>query len=191
LAGIGVRTPRRAAGIAAAIVAAAALAPVANYWTGFGNPLGAVALMKDTNSSVHSTSGWISFGVTGFAGLLLSPSRGLLVFSPIVAVAIAGFADALRAPWTSPLRWCAAAALAQFMVYGVYSVWWAGHTYGPRYLLDVLPLLVPLAAAAMTRARFGAARAAVAAAALAWSIAPAATGAFCYPHEQWNSDPVD
>ena len=27
--------------------------------------------------------------------------------------------------------------------------------------------------------------------ALAWSIVTAATGAFCYPNEQWNTDPVN
>jgi hypothetical protein len=26
--------------------------------------------------------------------------------------------------------------------------------------------------------------------ALAWSIVTAATGAFCYPHDAWNTDPV-
>jgi hypothetical protein len=28
-------------------------------------------------------------------------------------------------------------------------------------------------------------------AALAWSIALSATGAFCYPSEQWNTSPID
>jgi hypothetical protein len=31
---------------------------------------------------------------------------------------------------------------------------------------------------------------ALGAAALAWSIAVAATGAFVYPHDRWNTDPV-
>jgi hypothetical protein len=32
---------------------------------------------------------------------------------------------------------------------------------------------------------------AVSAAALAWSMVVAGTGAFFYPHERWNNDPVD
>jgi hypothetical protein len=58
-------------------------------------------------------------------------------------------------------------------------------------MIDVLPLLVPLAAAGaglLSRHRIGRA---AAAAALAWSIALAATGAFCYPAELWNSDPSE
>ena len=31
----------------------------------------------------------------------------------------------------------------------------------------------------------------LAAIALAWSIAVAATGAFCYPNDRWNTHPVD
>ena len=93
--------------------------------------------------------------------------------------------------WRSPLRWCAAGAVAQFLLYGSYSVWWAGHTYGPRYLLDVLPILFPLAAAAVARIHMGRVALAACTAALAWSIVLAATGAFFYPHERWNNDPVD
>jgi hypothetical protein len=62
---------------------------------------------------------------------------------------------------------------------------------GPRYLLDVLPVAVPLATVAMSPPRFGPAAAACAAAALAWSIVVAGTGAFCYPNDRWNADPVD
>jgi hypothetical protein len=32
---------------------------------------------------------------------------------------------------------------------------------------------------------------AIGAVALAWSIATAALGAFCYPNDRWNSDPLD
>ena len=89
------------------------------------------------------------------------------------------------------IGWCAAATAAQFLLYGSYSVWWGGHTYGPRYLLDVLPILVPLAAAALSRIPMRPAAIVAGTAALAWSIALAATGAFFYPHERWNSEPVD
>lgn len=92
-------------------------------------------------------------------------------------------------PTATPL-WCLAAATVQFLVYGSYSVWWGGHTYGPRYLLDVLPLLVPTAAAALIPQRSRLWDVA-AASALCWSIVVAATGAFCYPHDAWNSDPTD
>jgi len=123
----------------------------------------------------------------GLAGLLFSPSRGLLVFSPIVL--IVGAARA-HGDDRSILRWTLAAAAVQLLVYSSFSVWWGGFAYGPRYLLDLLPALIP--AAAMATARLAAARPIwrlTAAAALVWSIAVAATGAFCYPHDRWNNDP--
>jgi hypothetical protein len=90
----------------------------------------------------------------------------------------------------SPIVLCFAAAAAQFVLYASYSVWWGGHTFGPRYMLDVLPLLVPLAVVAST-AFTGPIAAAAAALLLVCSIAVAALGAICYPHDRWNSDPVD
>ena len=93
-------------------------------------------------------------------------------------------------PWiTNPLLWCLAAALAQFLFYGSDSVWWGGHTYGPRYMLDVLPLLVPLAIEGATRVRTPALRS-LTAAVLTWSAITAAP-AFVYPHERWNGTPLD
>jgi hypothetical protein len=112
-----------------------------------------------------------------------------LIFSPIVAVGLAGLQ--LRGGWRSPLPWCAAAGAIQYGLYGAYSVWWGGHTFGPRYLLDILPLGVPLAAAAMAAPPRTRGVRIVAAAALAWSVLAAGTGAWCYPNDAWNSDPVD
>lgn len=191
LAGVWARAPVRAAAVATAIVGGAAAILMFTNWRWFGTPLGAVSGLGNANDAIHSTRGWIDWRFEGLAGLLVSPSRGLLIYSPIVAVALAGFADAARAPWQSPLRWCAAGALVQFLLYGSYSVWWAGHTYGPRYLLDVLPILFPLAAAAVARIHMGRVRIALCTAALAWSIVVAATGAFVYPHDRWNNDPAD
>lgn len=191
LAGVWARSPRPAAAISTAVVAGAAAFLMLMNWRWFGAPLGAVSGLQQTNDSIHLTSGWIDWRFRGLAGLLISPSRGLLVFSPIVLVALAGFTDAVRAPWRSPLRWCGMAAAAQFLVYGGYSVWWAGHTYGPRYMLDVLPVLVPLAAAALARIRMVPAMRIACGAALAWSIALAGIGAFFHPNDRWNNDPVD
>jgi hypothetical protein len=191
LAGVWYRAPRRAAIAATLLVGGAAAALMRLYWLWFGDPFGALSVLQDANNHAHATAGWIDWSFQGLAGLLVSPSRGILVFSPVVAIALAGVPDAARASWSSPLRWCGIAAAVQFLVYGSYSVWWAGHTYGPRYLLDVLPLLVPLAAAALARLELRRASAVLWSTALGWSIAVSATGAFFYPNDEWNTSPVD
>lgn len=173
------------------ILAAAALAVSINLmW--FGHPLGAVPALEALHPAVHGVAGsvetrpWLSA-----LGLLFSPSRGLLVFSPIVALALTGLGTARREGRHSALVWCLIAAGTQFAFYAMYKVWWGGHTFGPRYMLDILPALVPLTAAGM---RVIAARSwlrLAAIACLAWSVAVAGMGAFVYPADEWNSGPVD
>jgi hypothetical protein len=179
----------RTALAASTIVAGAAAVLAVFYLRWFGHPLGALPLLTTMNADIHRVGS--SFGVTaGFAGLLISPSRGILVFSPIVLVPAAEALGWCRRKAPSLPAWCAIAAAAQFLVYGAYTVWWGGHTYGPRYLLDVLPLLVPAAAVAMSRPHRRL-WTLTAAAMFCWSVLVAGTGAFCYPHDAWNSSPSD
>jgi hypothetical protein len=56
----------------------------------------------------------------GMLGTLISPARGLFVYSPVLVLAFSGFAFALQ---ESRERW------------------WGGHTYGPRLMADALPFL--------------------------------------------------
>ena len=180
-------TPRSRAALAGALlVSAGVFAGLNVFW--FGHPAGGVPQFEQLSLSIHHARSTWQWPLQGLAGLLFSPSRGLLVFSPIVAVAL--FARASRG--RPVIAWTLAAAAAQLLLYGSFSVWWGGYTYGPRYLLDLLPALVPAAALGMDRlANAHVTVRAIAAAALAWSIVTAATGAFCYPNEQWNTDPVN
>ena len=185
------RARGRVAAAATVIVGLFAAAMYAANLRWFGHPLGPLPLLQELNSRIHATGASFGLRFDGLAGLLVSPNRGLLIYSPIVLVAAAGVRQCVRAGWTSPLPWCALALAAQYALYGSYAVWWGGHTYGPRYLLDVLPLAVPLAAVGMSQARFGRLRTSLCAAALVWSMLVAATGALCYPNDAWNVDPSD
>jgi hypothetical protein len=158
----------------------------------FGSPLGAAPRLEMLHPAVHAVTGTFSTHPwTGAAGLLVSPSRGLLVFSPIVLIAAGGLGSAWREGRRGPLGWLLLAAFAQFALYASYTVWWGGHTYGPRYCVDLLPLLVPIASAAVPsigRSRLTKVACFVA---LAWSVLLAATGALAYPAERWNTDPTE
>jgi hypothetical protein len=157
----------------------------------FGHVLGAMPRLESLHPTVHALAGTFGNPLVGAAGLLVSPSRGVLVFSPIVLVALAGLPQLRRQDWQGDLRWWSLAALVEFAFYASYRAWWGGHTYGPRYMLDVLPILVPLAAEGVAWVSERRWRRRLAAAALAWSIVLAGTGAFVYPHEEWNSSPTD
>jgi hypothetical protein len=77
----------------------------------------------------------------GLPGLFVSPNRGLFIFTPIMVFAIWGAVRVWRVespPW---LRWLTIGVLLHVMVHATFTEWWAGYTYGPRYLTDVLPAL--------------------------------------------------
>jgi MFS family permease len=184
-----VRAWRAAGAVLPAAAAAATVLAVNLHW--FGHPLGAMPQLLGLHPEIHQVESPLSGNpLAGAAGLLFSPSRGLIVFSPIALVALAGLPAARRENWSGDLRWWLLGAGVQLAVYSSYAVWWAGHTYGPRYALDVLPLLVPLAAAGVHALRASAAAGTAGAIALAWSILMAGTGAFAYPAERWNTHPA-
>ncbi|MGH9195987.1 MAG: hypothetical protein ACRD1T_09635, partial [Acidimicrobiia bacterium] len=80
----------------------------------------------------------------GILGLLISPGRGLFVFAPITLVAIPGAIRAVRERgWF--LIACAAGALAHLVFFSSYKVWWGGYAYGPRYLIEAMPMVALLA----------------------------------------------
>ena len=114
----------------------------------------------------------------GLAGVLVSPMRGLLVFSPFLLFVPLGLVRRLRAPGTRVLAALLAAALVAQLVLYAMADWRAGSSWGPRWLTDLLPVLMWMLAPAPLLLR-PLARAALVAT-MAASIAVQAIGAFWY-----------
>jgi hypothetical protein len=78
------------------------------------------------------------------AGSLVSPSRGLFVYTPLFFFSILGMIEARRARWLTPLSgYLIAVIVCNWLLMGIYfRFWWGGHSYGPRLLSDLAPLLV-------------------------------------------------
>jgi hypothetical protein len=122
----------------------------------------------------------------GLAGLLLSPGRGLFVYSPIFALSVVGFVLAWRRNGHGLLRALGVAAGLTLLLYAKWEMWWGGLTFGPRLLADLTPVLaLGLCPAAPLLARRRALRV-TAAALLAWSIGVHAVGAFAHDY-YWNA----
>jgi hypothetical protein len=126
------------------------------------------------------------------AGTLVSPSRGLFLFTPWAALALA----TLPAQREKLRRWplvgvLLLALLAFFAQLSLQAVWWAGHTFGPRYWTDVIPVFAIVLAWALewswarSRAFF-----ALLLASAAFSVGVQAIGAFCHP-SSWNTRPTN
>ena len=94
----------------------------------------------------YYTSNAFSQGTDFFAGLsgnLFSPSRGLFVFSPVLLFSVSGFVLALRNGQQRALHVAFGAVVAlHTLIVASASMWWAGHSFGPRFMTDVVPFLV-------------------------------------------------
>jgi hypothetical protein len=77
-----------------------------------------------------------------FLGLLVSPSRGMLVFSPFLLFTVYGAYRSLRYA-ERPLRLLAALCIGgtvlSFIVLASWNAWHAFVSYGSRYSADILP----------------------------------------------------
>ena len=76
-------------------------------------------------------------------GLLISPSRGLFVFSPVLLFALYGIALSLRSGRFEALDGCLLFILIGHLLGVALSnpMWWGGHSFGPRFMTDVTPFL--------------------------------------------------
>jgi hypothetical protein len=78
---------------------------------------------------------------------LFSPSRGLLVFSPFLALVLAGSLVFIKSLWKNPIFQLSGAwVLAHVAMISAWKVWWGGDSFGPRLLSDALPALLLLLA---------------------------------------------
>ncbi len=75
-------------------------------------------------------------------GNLVSPSRGLLVYSPVLILSISGFLLAIRHEQERALYVAYGLIVSlMFLVIVCAPIWWAGHSFGPRFTTDLVPFL--------------------------------------------------
>ncbi len=136
-----------------------------------GHPAGGYGIVGEASFLEHDL-------VAGLAGTTFSPMRGLFVFSPFLLFLPLCLRGALRDEGTRRLTvGLAVACLAQWLLYAK-ADWRGGASWGPRWLTDLLPVLVWMMAPGVARLR-GAARAGFAITSLA-ATAIQTIGAFWY-----------
>jgi hypothetical protein len=139
---------RYAAGLGA-VVAAVAGVQLALY----GHPLGAYGAMNTSHRMFNADF------AAGLAGVLASPSRGLLIFCPWVLLLPLGLAHrkdgaAGLFAWTLASLGAAAATVA---LAASHVKWWGGWSLGPRLTTEAAPFLalasIPIVLSASRRLR--------------------------------------
>lgn len=83
-------------------------------------------------------------------GYFFSPGRSFLLFSPALLLAVPGAWILLRhRRWELPVGILLSLVIVAVVYSIVYSVWWGGNGWGPRYYVQFAPLLMLLALPAL------------------------------------------
>ncbi|MGB5052609.1 MAG: hypothetical protein WBO46_26905, partial [Caldilineaceae bacterium] len=110
-------------------------------WLRFGAPL---------DSGYVESEAFNGDWLFGLAGLLISPGRGLVWYSPVLLLVPLGVGWFWRrARWL--LLSSACVALLYWLFYGKWYMWHGGYSWGPRFLVPVLPFLLLMTAPAWQR----------------------------------------
>lgn len=126
--------------------------------------------------------------LAGLAGILFSPGRGLLIYTPVVLFALTAFAPksrAIRQKYRPLIAASAAFPVLQIALVAMWPAWWGGYCWGPRLLTEILaPLMVLIAIGLPALWK----RAFIVAAIYGCLIQ--ALGVYCYPKGHWDATPV-
>jgi len=181
--------------LAALLVAKASIREHVRLWT---LPLLGGAMIASYNlyvlrhiSGGHSVRGLTGSLLGGFAGILFSPGRGLLIYTPVAIFALCVFlpsAAPARTKYAPLLAACLVFVLLDSIVVAKWGVWWGGYCWGPRLLTELAPPLIVLMAIGVSVIDRPWPRRAFAVLAL-YSISIQAIGAFFYPKGRWDTRP--
>jgi hypothetical protein len=129
------------AGRRAALLAAAAALPVALvllYNLGVADNLAG-----GYGRGAHAHPGFLQHDLlSGLGGLLFSPTRGLFVFSPFLLFLVLAWRHLPRDRGERGLTLAMSAGVVLQLLLYAKSDWRAGISWGPRYMTDLLPLLL-------------------------------------------------
>lgn len=110
---------------------------LAYNWFFFGNVFGGYVQNLDKFS--------LSIDIlSNYAGLFISPNKGLLIFSPILILAVFGYFQlgSLENKNISRLfQWFGPVLILETIMYSFFSDWGGGYSYGYRFLIALVPIL--------------------------------------------------
>jgi hypothetical protein len=90
----------------------------------------------------YSGEGWTTPMWTGLYGLLFSPGRGIVFYSPLVILAILGLPKLWQRGWRADVGLIGGLAIVQLGIYSSWHAWEGGWSWGPRFLVPTQPLLM-------------------------------------------------
>ncbi|MFH0924025.1 MAG: hypothetical protein V1872_00065 [bacterium] len=108
----------------------------------FGSFLGGTGVLtRQAIFRQHVKGGFNGDILKGFLGILISPSRGLLIFSPWLIFCFLGIVLVWIKGYDLLFKCVSIGIVGTVLLFSKFTTWWGGLCYGPRYLVDMLPLL--------------------------------------------------
>ncbi len=134
-----------------------------------------------------STPLWV-----GLPGQLISPSRGIFIFSPFLIFSFLGIVLIWKKkePCWRILAWTIPIPIVMLLLFSKYSVWWGGNShYGPRYQIETYPFLMMYLSVTCPFIRQSRFITSVFITMLIYAFSVQFIGAFCYP-SSWATKPT-
>lgn len=138
---------------------------------------------------LSSATGYTNPLLQGLADVLVSPSRGLLIYSPFLIPAFVVMPALLFRPDTPLQRYLVLWVVLMCILLAKNTLWWGGATFGPRYFSETCIALTLLTAAAWRYLRASRAMTTLFVLSGALSIGIHGIGAFFAPCG-WESQPT-
>jgi predicted dehydrogenase len=150
----------------------------------YPNPLGPMTIPGGPLTPIHIP--WWD----GLAGLLVSPNRGLLIYTPWTILALWGAVQVWKENYQGWGRYLLPGLAAVYLVHSQLGLWWGGGCFGPRYLTDLLPFLAFFLVPIWPRIRSSRVIFAIFALCVAFGFWVQIIGAYYYPDGAWDSTPT-
>jgi len=136
---------------------------------------------------------WFDGGLLeGFSGMLFSPGRGLLIYTPVALFALCSLlpkAAIARHKHAALFLASIVFTLLHGLVIAQFRFWWGGYCWGPRLLAEIMPPLVVLMALGTPALEAPWAKRSFAVLAI-YGCLIQALGVYFYPKGHWDNLPV-
>ena len=142
-----------------------------------------IIALRDTGSEDLWQSSWLE----SLPGLFISPSRGLVWFSPVLLLGLFSVGAVWREPRYRPLIPLQAAVVLMILVAGTWYDWSGGLTWGYRSIVDATPFLALLMIPIIERVIAGRTTRMVFALLFIWSVGVQFIGAWSYSAVGWGT----
>ena len=155
----------------------------------FGHPLAfgqSVVASSIALAKTGSTALWQSSWRESLPGLLFSPARGLVWFSPVLVLGLVSAAAVWRDPRFRALIPLQLGTVLLILVAGKWFDWWGGVTWGYRSIIDAAPFLALLMVPIIDRIVASRPLRVLCGALLMWSVAVQFVGAYSYSLTGWS-----